>query len=51
MVIYIAFVQMLAFLQRLIENDAAMERVGISSEINQAIEFMKQNLHNKHSQG
>ncbi|MBR6549518.1 MAG: helix-turn-helix transcriptional regulator [Clostridia bacterium] len=41
--------QMLAFLQRLIENDAAMEQVGISSEINQAIEFMKQNLHNKHS--
>ena len=46
---FVANGQMLAFLQRLIENDAAMEQVGISSEINQAIEFMKQNLRNKHS--
>ncbi len=41
--------QMLAFLQRLIENDAAMERVEMSAEIIAAIDFMKQNLHNNYS--
>ncbi len=37
--------QMLAFLQRLIENDAELERSDLSAEITRAIEFMKQNLH------
>ncbi len=37
--------QMLAFLQRLIENDAAMERGGRSPEIEKAIGYMQSHLH------
>ena len=41
--------QMLAFLQRLIENDAAMEKTELSPEISEAIEFMKTHLNNNHT--
>ena len=41
----VANCQMTSFLQRLIENDAAMAETTLSPEIQKAISFMEQNLH------